>query len=217
LEAPGEDSKCCSCGKEMVVIYRCKECFHGSLYCLQCCLTDHERHPFHRIEQWTGSFYESTSLMKLGFILHLGHGGQRCPGSAWEDVAMMEDNDTAKLEEDSSKEDHLTIVEANGVHEHVVQWCSCAIHERTPKHIQILRTGLFPASHKIIKTAFTFNVLQQFHIDSVECNTSASSFFTKLRRFTNKAFPSKVQVSFLNIGIQIFFLQLHGRTGTGNS
>jgi hypothetical protein len=208
LEAPGDNSRCCSCRKEVVEIYRCKDCFHGSLYCQRCCLKEHERHPFHRIEQWTGSSYESTSLMKLGFILHLGHGGQRCPANPWEDVAMMDDDNTTKLEENPSKEQHLTIVEANGVHEHVVQWCSCPLPERPSKHIQILRTGLFPASHKIIKTAFTFNVLQQFHIESVECNTSASSFFTKLRRFTNKAFPSKVQVSFLNIGMQIFVLTI---------
>ncbi|KAI6009701.1 hypothetical protein EDC04DRAFT_2871369 [Pisolithus marmoratus] len=42
------------------------------------------------------------------------------------------------------------------------------------------------------KTAFTFDVLNHFLIDALECKSSAVSFYQKLKRFTNNAFPDKV-------------------------
>jgi hypothetical protein len=37
-------------------------------------------------------------------------------------------------------------------------------------------------------------VLDHFGIDAMECKTSAQSFFQKLRRVTNNAFPDEVPV-----------------------
>ncbi|KAI6105150.1 hypothetical protein EDD16DRAFT_1695749 [Pisolithus croceorrhizus] len=51
---------------------------------------------------------------------------------------------------------------------------------------------LFPASISKPKTAFTFDVLDHFLIDALECKTSAMSFYQKLRMFTNNAFPERV-------------------------
>ncbi|KAI6030160.1 hypothetical protein EDC04DRAFT_2898558 [Pisolithus marmoratus] len=50
---------------------------------------------------------------------------------------------------------------------------------------------LFPASISKPKTAFTFTVLDHFLIDALECKTSAMSFYQKLKRFTNNAFPER--------------------------
>ncbi|KAI6125019.1 hypothetical protein EDD16DRAFT_1474673, partial [Pisolithus croceorrhizus] len=55
-----------------------------------------------------------------------------------------------------------------------------------------LRRRLFPASISKPKTAFTFDVLDHFLIDALECKTSAMSFYQKLKRFTNNAFPERV-------------------------
>ena len=44
------------------------------------------------------------------------------------------------------------------------------------------------------QTAFTFNVLDEFLIDSLECKTSAFSFYSKLRRLTDNAFPDTLPV-----------------------
>jgi hypothetical protein len=38
--------------------------------------------------------------------------------------------------------------------------------------------------------------LDSFEIDALECKTSAMSFFNKLRRQTNNAFPHRVPVWF---------------------
>ncbi|KAI6102118.1 hypothetical protein F5141DRAFT_1190031 [Pisolithus sp. B1] len=72
----------------------------------------------------------------------------------------------------------MTIVHTEGIFSHKVLVCKCP--------------GLFPASISKPKTAFTFDVLDHFLIDALECKTSAMSFYQKLKRFTNNAFPERV-------------------------
>ena len=43
--------------------------------------------------------------------------------------------------------------------------------------------------------AFTFEVLDHFHIDAMECKTAALNFYNKLRRLTNNVFPTTAPVS----------------------
>ncbi|KAI6021186.1 hypothetical protein EDC04DRAFT_2526673, partial [Pisolithus marmoratus] len=59
--------------------YRCPDCMHQPLLCTNCCHTMHERHPFHRVQQWTGDFFEDSALHMTSLQLHLGHGGAPCP------------------------------------------------------------------------------------------------------------------------------------------
>ncbi|KAI6102310.1 hypothetical protein EV401DRAFT_1893973 [Pisolithus croceorrhizus] len=59
--------------------------------------------------------------------------------------------------------------------------------EEPPNH----RQRLFPASISKPKTAFTFDVLDHFLVHALECKTSAMSFYQKLKRFTNNAFPER--------------------------
>jgi CxC2 like cysteine cluster associated with KDZ transposases len=59
---------------------------------------------------------------------------------------------------------------------------------------QLFQHQLFPSSFDQPKTAFTLDVLDYYGIDAMECKTSAQSFFQKLRRVTNNAFPDEVPV-----------------------
>ncbi|KAG2058798.1 hypothetical protein BDR06DRAFT_861126, partial [Suillus hirtellus] len=59
--------------------YKCHGCFGEPLYCTSCCRTQHQRHPFHRVSQWTGSFFEESCLVKSGIVIWLGHNGNPCP------------------------------------------------------------------------------------------------------------------------------------------
>ncbi|KAH9928247.1 hypothetical protein B0H21DRAFT_712169 [Amylocystis lapponica] len=52
--------------------------------------------------------------------------------------------------------------------------------------------ALYPASHRRIKSCFTFRVLDDFLLDNLECKTSALNFYSKLRRTTNSTFPDQV-------------------------
>ena len=90
----------------------------------------------------------------------------------------------------------LIIVDISGIHEIPVHYCTC--HDiPTPHDSQLLDLGLFPATFKRIRTAFTFQVLDDFRMDNLESKTTAYQYYNKLRRVTNPAFPSSVQVSIL--------------------
>jgi len=93
----------------------------------------------------------------------------------------------------SSKEvTMLCIVDRSGVHDIAVHWCRC--QNQVTDERQLLAMGLFPSTYLVIKTAFTFQVLDDFRIDNLECKTSALNFYSKLRRITSNAFPDSIKV-----------------------
>ena len=157
-------------------LYRCQDCFGSPVCCKTCLLETHISAPFHRVQHWNGEFFQSTKLMDLGYLLHLGHGCHACPHS------------------NSTSETVICAVDITGVFHHKLRWCCCQGAE--PSYAQLLRLGLYPASIERPQTAFTFSLLDYFHIDALECKTSASNFYNKLRRLTNSIFPHHVPVSF---------------------
>ncbi|KAI6097514.1 hypothetical protein F5141DRAFT_1190883 [Pisolithus sp. B1] len=86
----------------------------------------------------------------------------------------------------------MTIVHTEGILSHEVLVCKCPGSDPNDWHLDLLCQRLFPASISKPKTAFTFDVLDHFLIDALECKTSAMSFYQKLKRFTNNAFPERV-------------------------
>ncbi|KAJ7096179.1 hypothetical protein C8R44DRAFT_835289 [Mycena epipterygia] len=55
--------------------------------------------------------------------------------------------------------------------------------------MQLLEANFYPSTSERPSTAFTFNVLDEFSIDTLECKTAALSFLSKLRRLTDRVFP----------------------------
>lgn len=167
----------------------------------------HARLPFHRVQQWTGEYFIPAALNQVGLHIHLGHGGDPCPVEP--DLNPMEefnpmtvdDDETEQWEEHSQSQsmpcaDHATllcIVDRSGIHDLPVHWCRCAGHLNDDR--QLFAMGLFPATFKLIKTAFTFHVLNDFRIENLECKTAALNFYNKLRRMTSNSFPDSVKVS----------------------
>ena len=173
---------CSSCQTVADSMYRCTDCFGGIHLCLKCCLEDHSHHPFHRIEKWAGRYFAPTTLKDLGYILHLGHKGLRCPSLGEQENPQRGDSMPT-----------LTVMDIGCIHIHTVSWCKCP--DAATKPIQLLRMGLYPGSSHSPQTAFTFRLLDYYHMDSMECNTTSQSFCTKLRRLTNKYHPDQVPVS----------------------
>ena len=86
----------------------------------------------------------------------------------------------------------ITIIDRSGIHEIGVRWCCCP---NAPKRdMQLMTAGLFPATFRNPRTAFTFRVLEEFHLDNLECKTTPGQFFSRLRRLTNDEFPNAVPV-----------------------
>ena len=130
----------------------------------------------------------------------LGHSstGRRCP----EDDDLFGDR-------------RMTVVHVNGIFEHCVRFCKCP--DANPEHIQLFDHRLFSSTFDRPETAFTLDVLEYYGIDAMECKTSSQSFFQKLRRVTNNAFPEDVPVcSWLYFIQWKCFLIFHNRTDTKN-
>jgi len=57
-----------------------------------------------------------------------------------------------------------------------------------------MRAKLFPATMTQPTTAFTFQVLKQFHLLHLEGKLSAYDFIGALRRLSDTAFPQRIAV-----------------------
>jgi hypothetical protein len=88
--------------------------------------------------------------------------------------------------------DYLTIVNITGVHFITVHYCNCL--GSAPDYLQLLQSRLFPAMLAQPRTVFTFNVLDDFIRDNLECGTSGMNYFSKLQRITSNVFPHLVPV-----------------------
>jgi CxC2 like cysteine cluster associated with KDZ transposases len=176
LEMPPTNLACSSCG-HIEAGFRCLDCYGSHWWCRSCLIARHAQHPFHRPQQWKDNSFEHVSLCDLGYIFILGHSGSghSCP----EDDNLFGDR-------------HMTVVHVNGVFEHCIRFCRCP--GASFEHEQLFCHRLFPSTFDRPETAFTLDVLDYYGIDAMECKTSAKSFFQKLRRVTNNAFPDEVPV-----------------------
>ncbi|KAI6111661.1 hypothetical protein EDD16DRAFT_1485659 [Pisolithus croceorrhizus] len=188
----------------------CMSCAGVHAWCGPCAVKAHRNLPFHKVQRWNGAHYQPTSLMDLGFLWHIGHGGDPCPCN-WsnpdpEESGHVTGDDTpnhrsvgfllGRPYDDpvirKSSQFQMTIVHTEGIFSHEVSVCKCPGSDPNDWHFDLLCQRLFPASIFKPKTAFTFDVLDHFLIDALECKTSAMSFYQKLKRFTNNAFPERV-------------------------
>ncbi|KAI6137144.1 hypothetical protein F5141DRAFT_1230928 [Pisolithus sp. B1] len=62
----------------------CMSCTGAHAWCGPCAVKAHKNLPFHKVQRWNGAHYQPTSLMDLGFLWHIGHGGDPCPHN-WSD------------------------------------------------------------------------------------------------------------------------------------
>ena len=136
-------------------------------------------------------------------MVHLGHGGAPCPsgGLDGEDIASNVEDEWEDIE-DKQRPHHLlagtdrsclTLVHTSGIHFCDVRYCNCPGAETS--HLQLATAGLFPATVKEPRTVFTFQVLDDFIQDNVECGTLAMNYYSKLQRVTSNVFPNLVPVS----------------------
>ncbi|KAL1740799.1 hypothetical protein HDZ31DRAFT_46757 [Schizophyllum fasciatum] len=148
--------------------YRCATCVGGGIYCSACCLEDHRRRPFCRIERWNGQCFEKATLLSLGLRLQLNHPvGEPCgmPQRANAD---------------------FTVIHVNGLHVVGVDFCNCqAADTAVPHREQLLRRGLLPATVRDPQTCCTFEVLNQFQLITFQGKLTAYDYYASLERMTD--------------------------------
>jgi CxC2 like cysteine cluster associated with KDZ transposases len=198
----------CSHYNQASAIHRCRDCFGPNFWCVPCCISAHRTLPFHRVEIWNGNFFDKLDLLTHGLAIDLCHYPDNCPSmqhntetnpstldlSDGSDEFMHGNQPSADSESTTNGyRSNITIVSSTGIFTRSIRWCSCA--KSTRQYAQLLlRAKLFPASFINLHTTFTFEVLDHFQIDSLECKTAAMNFMSKIGRITNEAFPSKVPV-----------------------
>ncbi|KIK18672.1 hypothetical protein PISMIDRAFT_50410, partial [Pisolithus microcarpus 441] len=91
----------------------CMSCTGVHAWCGPCAVKAHRNLPFHKVQRWNGTHYQATSLMELGFLWHVGHGGVPCP--------RAQENPNPE----ESSQSQMTIVHTEGIFTHEISWCSC--------------------------------------------------------------------------------------------
>jgi KDZ transposase family protein len=177
MEMPPTILTCNTCGCSDAG-FRCLDCFGSNWLCQPCLIKCHGQHPFHRPQHWKDGSFENVSLCDLGFILILGHSSSGC---------YCPDGDNLFGDR------KMTLIHTNGIFKHCIRFCRC--QGASSEHEQLFGHQLFPSTFDQPETAFTLDVLDYYGIDAMECKTSGQSFFQKLRRVTNNAFPDDVPVS----------------------
>jgi hypothetical protein len=78
LSTEGNEGQTCThC--ERPARWRCLCCLGRPMYCRECCRVYHRQLIHHRIQKWTGLFFQDASLWEVGVRLCVGHMGQDCP------------------------------------------------------------------------------------------------------------------------------------------
>lgn len=153
-------------------MYRCQECFSTAALCSKCIVERHQFQPLHRIQAWTGTYFNEHTLHDLGLVMCLGHNGAPCP------VPF------------NVKE--MVIIHTNGIHRRSVQFCNC---NNSPLNFeQLVISQFFPATIKFPATAFTFSLLEVFHQLTLSSKITPYDYFDALKKLTNSAFPQDVEV-----------------------
>ncbi|KIJ44661.1 hypothetical protein M422DRAFT_167930, partial [Sphaerobolus stellatus SS14] len=117
--------------------FNCLVCDLEGLFCQSCIIGAHTWLPFHCPMQWRAGHFQRCTLCNLGYIIALGHGGNRCP-SIGDDLGPQK----------------LIMGDVMGVHEVMVGWCRCA--DAPPPAHQLFHHRMYPASISCPRRAFTF-------------------------------------------------------------
>ena len=176
----------------------CHDCHSYPISCLDCFIATHLNLPTHWANVWDFSqgffIHHDIALLRDDIAaINLGHHGHPCPSAYATNVIF-------------------TLVNTNGIHKTKIWFCSCVTNNRSE---QLMRAWLFPATIPQPTTAFTFHVLQQFHIHHLESQESVYDFVSSLCRLTDNAFAYSVPMHHFHwFTLPHYLFHLHNRLYT---
>ncbi|KAK7019222.1 hypothetical protein VNI00_018122 [Paramarasmius palmivorus] len=193
--------KCEECKTPGESLSRCRDCFSRRLLCSRCIVAGHQSRPFDRVE-WNRSFFERTTLCKLGLVVQLGHQtGEQCSKPQRSRVGFV-------------------VVDIEGIQEVSLQFCECkAIDITGEKWEQLMRARLYPATVAEPHTAFTFRTLSYFHHLTTQGKVSLYDFYRTLEKRTDASGisdPKDRYEAFIRVMRQWRYLRMLQRAGIGN-
>ena len=143
------------------------------------------------------------ALIDLGVTVQLGHAdGSRCSNPV-------------------KPRQGFTIIDVNGHHSVAVRFCGCDHASEAGSEVQqLLRCDLYPATHIEPHTAFTFWMLEHYHIQSLQGKISMYDYYESLERLTDNTgtchIPSRYK-EFMRVATQWRHLKMLKRAGRGHS
>ena len=179
-ENPREHTTC-DCGRGLCIV-KCYDCFQYPVLCKSCFIETHCRAPLHWAYIWSGSRcfqrFDYTAVASNEHhpdtAIQLGHLGEPCPNPGTT-VGFI-------------------IVHINGIHSTKIRYCEC--YDIYPdKLIQLMHARLFHGTASNPGLAFTFEVLEQFHIHNLQSKCGAYDYTLSLRRLSDDAFTDHIPVS----------------------
>ncbi|KAL0945536.1 hypothetical protein HGRIS_001015 [Hohenbuehelia grisea] len=179
---------CSTCTEEGST--RCLTCFMAAPQCGGCLVAAHRNTPLHRVERWTGLYYEKTTLKALGLRIQLGHYGSPCP-------------------EPLAGPPNFVVFDVDMAHPVAIDYCDCDSHPQnfTPKRVQLLRARWFPATYERPQTVFTFACLEFFHELSLQSKTTLYDYYhTLLRRTDNVKLYKQIVLSLPGVSPSLPYL-----------
>ncbi|KZV77999.1 hypothetical protein EXIGLDRAFT_583392, partial [Exidia glandulosa HHB12029] len=201
----------CSCLSGHQATYRCLDCYTSKPCCSVCMVETHRSLPFHRIEFWNGLHFERAALDAIGLRIYLGHDGVICPG-------VSAEGKTVEVHEVK-----LSIAHLNGIHTlHVVPcWCRGPRQAKQDMVEQLIRARLFPATLSNPTTAYTIELLEHWHLESLQSKKSTWDYWQALCQKSAKG-VDRVRVSgrytaFLRAGRQWRVLKMLIRSGQAHA
>ncbi|KAH9846598.1 hypothetical protein C2E23DRAFT_872278 [Lenzites betulinus] len=198
--------RCASCPDDQAAgaaVIRCRDCIPGPLCCEACMVRRHAHTPYHRVQRWEGGTFVVTSLKELGLTIRLGH----------------EADDFECSNPICSRAD-FSVVHINGRHNVSVMFCGCDRAGDAGDPVQqLLRLRLYPATDSEPNTAFTFDLLEHYHIQSLQGKISMYDYYTSLERLTDNTGTLKLQDryrGFMRVVAQWRHLKRLKRCGRGH-
>lgn len=70
---PEKTSICRHCDKQVIAIWRCRDCVLATPMCRSCIRHTHTENQFHRIQQWNGQYFRAAELWEVGAYLLVQH------------------------------------------------------------------------------------------------------------------------------------------------
>ncbi|KAK0462322.1 uncharacterized protein EV420DRAFT_1734532 [Desarmillaria tabescens] len=129
------------------------------MLCASCTVDGHWAMPFHKVEEWTGTYFKRTTLANLGLVIQLGHRlGQKCVLPA---IVKS-----------------FVVIDVDGIHTVQMGFCNCT--QSIEQQVQLLRSRLWPTTTIYPQTAATFHVLHLFQVLSFMSKVSAYEFYHTL-------------------------------------
>jgi hypothetical protein len=124
---------------------------------------------------WNGDFFEEVSLKSLGLHVQLGHRvGETCS--------------------DRRTIPSFTVLHVNGLHDITVDFCNCDKTRAGEWRTQLMRVRWYPATLTDPHSCATFEVLNQFHILTLQGKVTTYDYYNGLEKLRNNASlkPQKV-------------------------